>query len=351
MISPPLPSPGVGARRKGNLPRLPLSAFTPPNTGASDQFPLPPSPSTVQPQKIVDANVVLSTPDLSQWKADAGETLANRIAGVIVSLDGESLSETDKEDAQVQQIVSSSTRHGVPVVSVVLPFSLEKGLSSDLPPFSQHPSTSGPLRAFRTTFTKPSPQAAEHLHWPLEQGYTVDIDVQCDIRDGNGWEVFEDFLTQARSPNGKIVVSNILPPPDDLSLPIVKLLSHPSYQTYQSRIASLSLFSEVFIKYLPPAWGAPTPPSSAPLADGTSLDSKEKKEWKRRIKMYIGPVLEAFGFQRIIFGSSTSGSSQTQSRAADWYELARESFAELGVEQDAIDAVFFENAKKAYGST
>lgn len=182
----------------------------------------------------------------------------------------------------------------------------------------------------------------------------------------------------------KIWVANILPPPDDLSLPIVKLLSHPSYQSYQSRIASLSLFSEVYIKYLPPAWGAPIPSSSASSEDGTRIDSKEKKEWKRRIKMYstltflpffsvpishhccssfalepfffhpfgaVGPVLEAFGFQRIIFGSGLlRSSSQTDSRAADWYELARESFAELGVEQEAIDAVFFENAKKVYSS-
>lgn len=100
MISPPLPSPGVGARRKGNLPRLPLSAFTPPNTGASDQFPLAPSPSTVQPQKVLDASVVLSTPDLTQWKAQASGTLVDRIVGVIATLQGE---ETDNADDQVQQ--------------------------------------------------------------------------------------------------------------------------------------------------------------------------------------------------------------------------------------------------------
>ena len=63
----------------------------------------------------------------------------------------------------------------------------------------------------------------------------------------------------------------------------------------------------------------------------------------------VGPVLEAFGFQRIIFGSSPLPSSNIDSRIADWYALARESFAELGVEQDAIDAVFFDNAKRAYG--
>lgn len=64
----------------------------------------------------------------------------------------------------------------------------------------------------------------------------------------------------------------------------------------------------------------------------------------------VGPVMEAFGYQRIIFGSSPSGSSTSASLAGDWYEIARESLAELGVEQEAIDAVFCNTAKKVYGS-
>jgi predicted TIM-barrel fold metal-dependent hydrolase len=100
-------------------------------------------------------------------------------------------------------------------------------------------------------------------------------------------------------------------------------------------------------------------------ADGDS-DSKEKKEWKRRIKMYrtleipymrnvydmlftVGPVLEAFGFQRIIFGSSPSTGPRPTSHAGDWYEIARECLAELNVEQEAIDGVFSENARSVYG--
>ncbi|KAK7685344.1 hypothetical protein QCA50_011708 [Cerrena zonata] len=66
--------------------------------------------------------------------------------------------------------------------------------------------------------------------------------------------------------------------------------------------------------------------------------------------MYIGPALEAFGFQRIIYGSSPSPLSHASSNAGDWYELARESFAELGVEQEGIDAVFFANAQRAFSS-
>jgi predicted TIM-barrel fold metal-dependent hydrolase len=64
----------------------------------------------------------------------------------------------------------------------------------------------------------------------------------------------------------------------------------------------------------------------------------------------VGPVMEAFGYQRIIFGSSPCPTSSGSSIASDWYELARESLAELGVEQETIDAVFYGNAKKVYGS-
>jgi len=60
--------------------------------------------------------------------------------------------------------------------------------------------------------------------------------------------------------------------------------------------------------------------------------------------------MEAFGYQRIIFGSSPSSTSQAPSNVSDWYEIARESLAELGVEQESIDAVFSGNAKVVYGS-
>jgi hypothetical protein len=77
-----------------------------------------------------------------------------------------------------------------------------------------------------------------------------------------------------------ICAANVLPPPHSLSLPIVKLLTDPSYLTYQSHIASLSLYSHIYLKFVPSSWGEPTP-------EATSKDlSKEAKEWKRRIKMY-----------------------------------------------------------------
>lgn len=62
----------------------------------------------------------------------------------------------------------------------------------------------------------------------------------------------------------------------------------------------------------------------------------------------MAPVIEAFGFQRIVFGSSSS--SQVESNSRDWYNLARESLAELGVEQECTDSVFLLNAQDVYGT-
>ena len=63
----------------------------------------------------------------------------------------------------------------------------------------------------------------------------------------------------------------------------------------------------------------------------------------------VGPALEAFGDQRIIFGTSPSPESDAKSAVGDWYELVKESLAELGIEQEGVDAIFGGNAKKVYG--
>ena len=94
---PPTPmSPSVGARRKGAkvLPKLPLSAFTPPNTGTSDSFPGPPSPSTLQPEEIVD---VYAAGDLGKWKAEAARGIGEKGKGVVLSLSGKEFAEAEKE--------------------------------------------------------------------------------------------------------------------------------------------------------------------------------------------------------------------------------------------------------------
>ena len=65
----------------------------------------------------------------------------------------------------------------------------------------------------------------------------------------------------------------------------------------------------------------------------------------------VGPAVEAFGFERIIFGSAPSPTSLARSNASDWYEIAREAFAELGVDQESVDAVFGGNAQRIYAAS
>jgi hypothetical protein len=76
-------------------PRLPLSAFSPPNTGTSDSFPVPRSPTAVEPQSVIDANVIVYDSDLSlaQWKSETGQSLVTRIGGIVISLPGANLEE------------------------------------------------------------------------------------------------------------------------------------------------------------------------------------------------------------------------------------------------------------------
>ena len=56
----------------------------------------------------------------------------------------------------------------------------------------------------------------------------------------------------------------------------------------------------------------------------------------------MGPVVEAFGTDRILYASGAAN-------PGDWYELAREVVSELGLEQEAVDAVFGGNANGVFG--
>jgi len=329
--NPPI-SPGVGARRKGpkSLPTLPLSAFSAPNTGISDSFPLPPSPSTVHPDRVVDASVRGS---ILEWKEQtSGGALKDRVRAVVVKT-GES---------ELEGLESQASQAGVDILAVSIPFDLESGSAPSIPSTTKYPVT------FTAPFDNTSDAAITALRAALSADHTVEIDVQESGEEG--WERLEDFLTKAtadRISTGRIILSNVLPPPHDLELPIVKLLSHPTYQSYQSHIATLSLFPRVYLSYVPPTWNAPTPPTPL-LEQNATTSSKEKKEWKRRIKMYLGPAVEAFGFERIVYGSGPSPISHARSNAGDWYEIAREAFAELGIDQESVDAVFGGNAQRIY---
>ena len=88
-------------RRRGpkSLPKLPLSAFSPPNSGTAETF-LPPPGSDVQPEAVIDANVV-SKGDLqltlAQWRKEAGQPLIARTRGIVLSLTAAELESVSKE--------------------------------------------------------------------------------------------------------------------------------------------------------------------------------------------------------------------------------------------------------------
>lgn len=85
-VKQPLPSPGFAGKRKGpkERPKLPLSVFTPPASGASDRFLLPPSPSAIHPTKVTDAHVS----DFNAWKAESESAFGSRADGIVLSARG-----------------------------------------------------------------------------------------------------------------------------------------------------------------------------------------------------------------------------------------------------------------------
>lgn len=64
----------------------------------------------------------------------------------------------------------------------------------------------------------------------------------------------------------------------------------------------------------------------------------------------VVPVLEAFGFERIIFGSSPASAGGSPVLAENWCKLVLDSFRELAVSQDEMDNIFIDNAERVYGS-
>lgn len=229
-IPAPLPSPGVGARRKGpkTLPRLPLSAFSPPNTGTSDKFPVPPSPSSLQPAKIVDAHVVAPKGDFSAWAKDAAQALGGKASGVVLSLSGTDAADVaDAIDTYVfmkhcwpltclmRAYRIRSTPSATLVLAVLVPFSLEAGAPVETPSYLD-PQASSPRIVLSAVYTRYSREAVAAVRWATEKGFTLDLQIETNLRAGEGaWEDLEQLLTEAfpETPKGNIVLCALLSRP------------------------------------------------------------------------------------------------------------------------------------------
>jgi len=295
-------------------------------------------------------------------RKQAGDLLKQPITGVVLSLRN-AKDQPPLDQERLTKILQSSP--SIPVAAVIAPAHLADRGISKLPAYI----TSSPLPIAISVTFQAKGQPAETATVPddikmiLSAGHVVDLDVPWDAAQAESeseWDGLEEVLGKSvpTVPAGDkpkaIIISNLLPPPHSLTIPIVRLLNHPTYKAYQDHISSLSFNPNVYLKFLPPSWQDPTPLSPGPGASFASTSSSEtnnlaKDEWKRRVRMYLGPALDAFGYSRIIFGTSPSPSSSSASTAHDWYVLAREVVAEVGIDQEGVDAIFGGNAKSAYG--
>jgi hypothetical protein len=245
----------------------------------------------------------------------------------------------------------------VPVLAVLTPFTLN---TTEIPEYLTQTVTPAlttvynsatPVVAEAEDDTKDQPQvevSVTNLRWAFQHGRIVDIDIEGGLVaiDTSVYDSLVNLLSKAIKPvtNTKrtpIVLTNALPPPLDTITPVVTMMNHPSYTTYRQRVSSLSLFENVYVKLLPPTW------VSTESTEGSA--EKQEKELKNILKLYIVPVLEAFGFERIIFGSSPAFASGSPALAEKWYKLVLELFRELAVSQDEMDKIFIDNAERVYG--
>jgi hypothetical protein len=82
----------------------------------------------------------------------------------------------------------------VPVISLLIPFSLETAPPADPP--SYLPGSAKLPISLSTTFVKSTPECVPALTWALGNSRVVDIDIRSDLTESDTlWEGFEELLT------------------------------------------------------------------------------------------------------------------------------------------------------------
>lgn len=101
-----------------------------------------------------------------------------------------------------------------PIHAVLVPFSLEDGIPTNPPKYLSN-AARNPLIVLSASFTKNTPAVADALEWALSNGFSVDIDVQTNLKDSESeWEALEELFSKAMpheiegvpKPKGKVVL-------------------------------------------------------------------------------------------------------------------------------------------------
>jgi hypothetical protein len=109
------------------------------------------------------------------------------------------------------------------------------------------------------------------------------------------------------------------------------------------RVPFLCIVSSIFLPHLHHHRSPSSPLIRIIRPAAPSFALRKRKHSIDDTTPLVGPIVEAFGTDRILYGSSDTANP------GDWYELAREVVAELCLEQEAVDAIFSGNANGVYG--
>ncbi|EIW68676.1 hypothetical protein TREMEDRAFT_69133 [Tremella mesenterica DSM 1558] len=193
----------------------------------------------------------------------------------------------------------------------------------------------------------------------------VDIIVPlCRPMSERKWDVLDDVVSRLNgrseeAPAGeiqdglsppktvKVALSGLMPPP--LTLPSAQLVNSPEFQLHASRLANLSLHANVYLKLLPPV-----------VEVGNSL-IEDRKEVADVVTLYLSHAIETFGTHRLLFGSDHclpldvlraraqySNEITSPVKQGEWYAILRKCIAELGEDKFAMSAIMGSTASGLY---
>ncbi|WRT65118.1 uncharacterized protein IL334_002060 [Kwoniella shivajii] len=306
-------------------PPLPKSLFAPQGPLSPNFHPPPPSPTSIHPEYIIDSHSFVKrlepTPD-----------------PIYEGLESAYPRPPVKSAIQVKMDVSAEPAKAVLGVK----------------PFSIHPTVLNLTLVTPPSITNIAKGAVDIIvpsTFPLSETEWDLLEEAVNALDGC-WGNGTSLNEEGKEP-GKIVISGILPPP--LTKTATPLLSSDAYNLHLARIANLSLHANVYLKALPP------------VVDVIQAKEKEggwwsdRKELERVLRMYISPVIEAFGTHRIIFGSTPAlplaeltkvspipGDLEQPIPNGEWYSVLRKVISELGEGREEMSGVMGGNAAKAY---